>query len=763
MEDKTIVTLRNVQCLDEAEIDIVHNAINIKYGYNGLGKSSIGKGIAYKLDPKANIEELTPFGSSKTPSVDLSTDKFTSCLCFNKEYLDNSVFKDDNAFDDETASRFYLSTTDIEKTKGDLLILIEKIKKMLETNSIQKYRSAAQPFADKFISDDGTINSHSNAFKGLNKSRNVASYFASDKDFVSLFSEYLNSETSFDWIDWRIKTLKDSSRFSLGDSCPYCGNKDFNKEKFDIYTQKLKDFGATMQSDAHKAIKSLMNLAKEEDKPFLNTLLKLDDTNKFDEEKKSKLQEITKYLRNEYNKIDILSSIEWIFDGKEETIINLKQTLEDCKFDLSIFKNVDDENVDSGDLVKSLQQINNSIDELINNFDSFKAKAMDYNKTINDSIEGSKTEVNNFLTVSGIPYIFNIEKDRESVTTFIASKNDSTKAVKDPAKHLSYGEHNSFALALFGALAKRAGPETLIILDDPISSYDENKKYAVLYFLFNPDTGVLKDKTVLMLTHDMEPVIDLFKQNLIKDINVNVSLLEKRVVSQDTDYTIEKGIERKQLTKVNDHPLTKKDIVPVAKSERNGAKNEDLNLYSRTIHLRRAVELGEIEGQTKSSLVYQVLSNSEKLINVPQWSDKRKFSDDELELAADIINRSLRKDGIPRNQNLASEEILYQYFSFVIKHQDVKYMMLLYENAKSNYEKITLLNGLEYAIQRDMKIADLVDKRTNRIVRNFLTDAFHIENMDLYTINEFDAVPPYIIKLCDELFDNYKESLKDIL
>ncbi len=51
----------------------------------------------------------------------------------------------------------------------------------------------------------------------------------------------------------------------------------------------------------------------------------------------------------------------------------------------------------------------------------------------------------------------------------------------------------------------------LIILDDPISSFDTNKKYAILQRMFK-NVGnknvTFAGKTVLLLTHDFEPITD---------------------------------------------------------------------------------------------------------------------------------------------------------------------------------------------------------------------------------------------------------------
>lgn len=72
------------------------------------------------------------------------------------------------------------------------------------------------------------------------------------------------------------------------------------------------------------------------------------------------------------------------------------------------------------------------------------------------------------------------------------------------------GRKNCFALALFlfDCLANK--PE-LVILDDPVSSFDTNKKYGIMHYLFKGEKS-LKDKTVLMFSHDIEPIINFYKR-----------------------------------------------------------------------------------------------------------------------------------------------------------------------------------------------------------------------------------------------------------
>jgi wobble nucleotide-excising tRNase len=61
---------------------------------------------------------------------------------------------------------------------------------------------------------------------------------------------------------------------------------------------------------------------------------------------------------------------------------------------------------------------------------------------------------------------------------------------------LSFGERNAFALVLFmyESISKNVD---LVVLDDPISSFDRNKKFALIEMLFMRERS-LKDRTVLM-------------------------------------------------------------------------------------------------------------------------------------------------------------------------------------------------------------------------------------------------------------------------
>ena len=67
----------------------------------------------------------------------------------------------------------------------------------------------------------------------------------------------------------------------------------------------------------------------------------------------------------------------------------------------------------------------------------------------------------------------------------------------------------------------------LIVLDDPISSFDGNKKFAILNMLFKNGNS-LRGKTVLLLTHEFSTVIDSLKNMKRLEGLVSVNFLSNK-------------------------------------------------------------------------------------------------------------------------------------------------------------------------------------------------------------------------------------------
>lgn len=375
---------------------------------------------------------------------------------------------------------------------------------------------------------------------------------------------------------------------------------------------------------------------------------------------------------------------------------DIKKYYVNNKLDLTYFDGLEKE------LKENAVKVNNSIDKLIKEFDDFYDLMKEFNYLIKDSINNTENEINTFLKYAGIPYVFNIDVDENGDSqTMLKPLLNKTIILEDATQHLSYGEMNVLSLALFGAIAKRKKTD-LVILDDPISSFDENKKFAVIHYLFNETNGVLKDKTVILLTHDMEPLLDIIKNDFIK-IPKKAHLLINN-----------KG-------EVSEKEIKKDDIQNVITAEYKQVQNNSID-YLKIIHLRRYYDL---LGTQHSKPIYHILSNAEHLRATP------------IKINGKLLDSSAISAGINEIRN----EIPGFDYNVFISNNSLNDLITLYKHSNDNYEKIRLIRPIleKNTVPVDIKL------------RNFITENYHVENLYLYTVLGVKQIPDYIIDLCDEI------------
>lgn len=94
----------------------------------------------------------------------------------------------------------------------------------------------------------------------------------------------------------------------------------------------------------------------------------------------------------------------------------------------------------------------------------------------------------------------------------------------------------------------------LIVLDDPITAFDKDKKFAVRR-LFDNKKDSFKGKTVLMLTHEIQPVIDYIYGDFFKKYGLETSV-SARLIQKEGGSIKEYEIEKEDL--LNSVELAKK-------------------------------------------------------------------------------------------------------------------------------------------------------------------------------------------------------------
>ena len=101
------ITIENCNSINQAEINIKKNSLNIKYGPNGLGKSTIAKAIVSQARDDGTLIGLMPFKNrdkdgAGQPKVSGVQD-FNSAMVFDEDFVNQFAFQQDevvkNSFD----------------------------------------------------------------------------------------------------------------------------------------------------------------------------------------------------------------------------------------------------------------------------------------------------------------------------------------------------------------------------------------------------------------------------------------------------------------------------------------------------------------------------------------------------------------------------------------------------------------------------------------------------------------------------------------
>lgn len=378
-----------------------------------------------------------------------------------------------------------------------------------------------------------------------------------------------------------------------------------------------------------------------------------------------------------------------------------------------------------------LGAINDVVDELLTKVRVLQAEIGKYNTYIQTKIKDRESDINDFLRLAGFKYSFHVEVSGEgeakALLKFILP-NGETAGIETPIDHLSWGEKNAFALVLFmfDAISKKAD---LIILDDPISSFDFNKKYAIINRLFK--TGVknnsLYERTVLMLTHDFEPIIDYVQTHSGR---------------QTPNATCANYIENVEGTLKTTSIEKNRDLLSSVVLLKELAKDSSIDIAARVGCLRKFIEHQYKDPITESD-AYHILSS---LIHGRETPTEDASG--ETELSA--------------NQIASGEKYIKRFipdfdYSMVLKDFSATELIRRYLNEASSYIKMLILRA--FTEQKPEAKERLREK--NDVLRKYIDETYHIENDYIYTldIRRFNIVPDNYISDADEFVKAEGKSL----
>lgn len=688
------VTIENCNSIDLANITLKKGSLNIKFGPNGIGKSTIAKAIVSQARNDGTLAKLEPFKSrgnaeAGQPKVE-GVEELGSALVFDEAYVNLFAFQQDevvkNSFD------IFIKTPEYDSAMEDIEKLFDGIKKAFaDRPEIEQTTKDLRDLRDAFgkPNKDGSIAKSSKVLKAFgsgNKIDNVP-------DTLKPFETFVKSANPSKWIGWQIKG---NEFLELGDTCPYCATALPKPEQKETALAVAKEYDATAIAHLNTLKEVIERLGSYFSDGCQENLAKITKAKtELTAPQKSFLSDLKNSIEALIQQLDGLRTISF-FSLRDVDEIDKKMPL--LKIDLGMIDKLD------SDATRTVTDpINTQLDKLIEQVGSLKGQINKHKAKIKKTIEENQESINGFLRSAGYKYSVKIISEPDSYKMKL-EHDDLSEFVDSASNHLSYGEKNAFALVLFMHQVIRENPD-IVILDDPISSFDKNKKFAILHELFR-GKGSLRDRTTLMLTHDIEPAIDIVKSTprVFQGSHPTASFLYSR-----------RG-------KIKESVITSEDIRTFAKICTD-ILSENIDDLIKTIYLRRHYEIVDNFG-----LEYNLLASLFKKRTVPTLvsaTENREMSAQERADAEVKI-----KELIPS----------FDYDALVLQVNDDELMKNKFSDTDVGYEKIQLFRIINGRHQDD-------------IITKFINESYHIENEYVMQLNphKFESVPEYVVEECARL------------
>lgn len=703
------IEINNCNNIDHGKVSLVHNRLNIKYAINGTGKSTLSKAICKSIQDRLSgtneLIGLTPFKAINNDVVNpnvLGCDDLNSVKVFDETYINEFVYQPDELL--KGSFDILIRDESYESVMSEIEDLVTDIKTHFSDdpdieNLIKDFKELSDSFGKSVKKGIHASSVLAKAFKGGNKVSHIP-------DGLEVYKNFIQADDNVKWVKWQVEGNQFVDR---SDNCPYCISEVTELK------ETIKKVGETYDSKSIENLNKIISVFErledyfsEDTKVTISSFI--GSIEGYDDDQIAFLMEIKEQANRLSSRFNQLKNIGFMsFKDVDIVIDELKR--------YSI-NSVLYSHLQSDKILEKVSDVNCSIENLINKAGLLQGKISIQKKHIEELVRDNKVSINSFLKNAGYKYEVDLLEDPTGYHRLKLLHTELSEGeVTEVRNRLSYGECNAFALVLFMFDAVKSNPD-LIVLDDPISSFDKNKKYAIIEMLFCRERnfrGNFIGKTVLLLSHDFEPIVDMIFHHSVRFDQPYASFIENRL-GQLKEIEIEKS-DIQTFMDINTQNIQASESV-----------------IEKLVYLRRTYEVMNEKG-----MAYQLLSNI--------------FHKREIPLIFDILinDQPSAREMAEQEIEVAMSELFtyipdFNYTSVIELITNDEAMKDLYKASSNNYEKLHI-----YRIIFDDK-DDAIEAST---IQKFINQAFHIENDYIYQLNpaKYQTVPQYVIDECDEFID----------
>ena len=539
------IEIKGYKNIDSLSYEITEYKANVLIGVSGSGKSSIASAL---LEDDFDFNKKVGYIGAVSANLNGIKVLDEEMSVFSESTLNNYLFEETK---NESIFNVLIDDDNIyTKSRKKLDTVLDEISKQIKISdkNEQEYLSLQNQLGGNLTS--------------TNKLRSTSAVKKMKKSIASLTRKRFYRKISIldkDLVKWRVS----GEKFLTNHKCPYCEKIISSTKEKELHDYKHIDINSYGKVDLSSTQLDLINSPK--------VIL----TDKGLQKLENELISIGVALK-EYHKLK--SDIEVLFD---------------TDFDINKISKF----IYEDELFVHFPSLKGPVNKLKRNITRLSGAAREAQNKTKSVLLRKLKNINKTLKSFGIPYKIEAKYRQSKIEGYKLYHCDDVSK-EDRSRGLSTGEKKIVSLIFF-ILEQKKFTKKLIIFDDPVSSYDENRRFSIFKYMLNN----LQGKTYLILSHD---------QSFAK----YASFSTKHCIGK-VDYFSNDGNSIKTI------PISKSDFSNITDYIINRINNSS-NYMQLIINLRYYYEINRKYPE------YSYLSAIIHKDNVSTWLSKSKFNENQI-------------------------------------------------------------------------------------------------------------------------------------